>query len=74
MKALSCLSFDNDLVVDNEVNRLSREWFALVVHHHGDFAIHAMPPGHEFSLEGAKVNQLTVAEAECNGALRETRR
>jgi hypothetical protein len=50
--------------IDDEVNHLSREWFALVVHHHGDLAIHAMPAGNALPLEDAKVNQLAVAEAE----------
>ena len=64
MKAFRRLGFDNNLLIDDEVNHLSRKWFALVVHHHGDFAIHAMPSGNELPLEGAKVNQLAVAEAE----------
>src|SRR5262249_20628310 len=64
MKALRRLGFDNDLFVDDEVDYLSCECFALVVHHHSDLAIHAMPSRHELPLESAKVNQLTVAEAE----------
>src|SRR5262245_50177901 len=64
MKAFRRLGFDNAFFADDEINYLPCECFALVIHHHSDLAINAVPPGHEFPLEGAKVNQFAVAETE----------
>jgi hypothetical protein len=64
MEMLGRLDLDDDLLVNDDVQRLSRERFAAIVHHHGDLAVYAMALGNEITLEGQRVDELPVPKPE----------
>lgn len=64
MQMLGRLDLDDDLLVDDHVQRLPRQRFAPIVHHHGDLALDAMAFGNQIALQGQGVDELSIPEPE----------
>jgi len=62
MEMLGRLDLDDDLLVDDHVQRLPRQRIAPIVHHHGDLTLDAMGLGYEIALQGQSVNELPISK------------
>jgi len=60
----SRLDLDDELFIDDHVERLPRQWLAAVVDHHSNFAVRAMTLGLQVALEGQCVDEFPVSKAE----------